>query len=661
MRQTEETVAVVTMTSGQITQTQILTLSNDLIGGTFSTNDFILPSGKVSVTVTDGVNPIQGISSNLGRVGSSNTTNYTTDEEGQFETPATLRAGEYRIAVSTDEYLLPNQTYRVTLDTDISEVERGIALPYTFTPPDSTLASEATLVRVDVTEGYNVDNVTGTLFYKRESQSAFQTTQLLPVNGSLEGEIEAQFTLENIITYVQINDPDQPSAFVSPEYALTPLAIDLISSLSVDPVLTGTRLRANDTYTFTLTVRDGENNNMTDRFIGGEGGIVVTTTEGAPFTASVSGNQVQISTNASGSGSLSIRAILDPQVFVRNITVQAVDTPVESLTLNRPAQRINSQVQSSFSYVARDAEGNRILLGDKLKFSLSKDEVGTISSTGRYTPNASVISEFKGIITDELTGLTAESETVSQFAAIRQGTDYTLTDGEDMSLFIPSEAIQGPAEVSLRLSTPEKPKKYVIAEGTNVSLTASDVIYRIRFSGEGLNPGASLTILEPESLQLFQGEKHVGRFDQSTLQWELYPTTRTVDGYRIENFTQLGQFTILSENLPLGVEKLGILPNPFSPMIEPGARIGYMLTTDSPPAIVSMEIYNLRGQLVRKILTDEEQLPGRYGSANSPLEITWDGLTEDGTMANNGRYILRMNVRDGKNEVEKLEQIILIK
>jgi flagellar hook assembly protein FlgD len=74
-----------------------------------------------------------------------------------------------------------------------------------------------------------------------------------------------------------------------------------------------------------------------------------------------------------------------------------------------------------------------------------------------------------------------------------------------------------------------------------------------------------------------------------------------------------------------------------------------------------MEIYNLRGQLVRKILTDVEQLPGRYGSSNSPLEITWDGLTEDGTMANNGRYILRMNVRDGKNEVEKLEQIILIK
>jgi len=661
MRQTEETVAVVTMTSGQITQTQILTLSNDLIGGSFTTDDFVLPSGQISVTVTDGVNPIQGISSNLGRVGSSNTTNYTTDENGQFETPATLRAGEYRIAVSTDEYLLPNQTYRVTLDTDISLVDREIALPYTFTPPDSTLASEGTLVKVDVADGYNVDAVVGTLYFKRESQSAFQTAELLPVNGSLEGTIPAQFTLENIVTYVEINDPNRPATFVSPEYTLTPLAIDLISSISVDPVLTGTRLRANDTYRFNLTIRDGENNNMTDRFTGEEGSLVVTAADGAPFSATVSGNQVQISTNASGSANLTIRANLAPQVFVRNITVQVVNTPVASLNLNRPSQRVNNATQSSFSYVARDAEGNRILLGDKLKFSLSKEGIGSISSTGRYTPNPNVITEFKGIITDEITGLTAESDVVTMFAAIREGTDYTLTNGEDLSLFIPSEAIQGPAEVSLRISTPEKPKKYVIAEGTNLSLTASDVIYRIRFSGEALNPGASLTIPEQESLALFQGEKHVGRFDQSTLQWELFPTTRTGVGYRIENFTQLGQFTVLSENLPLGVEKLGILPNPFSPMIEPGARIGYMLTTDSPPAIVSMEIYNLRGQLVRKILTDVEQLPGRYGSSNSPLEITWDGLTEDGTMANNGRYILRMNVRDGKNEVEKLEQIILIK
>lgn len=661
MRQTEETVAVVTMTSGQITQTQILSLSNDLIGDTFTTEDFILPSGQITATITDGVNPLQGISSNLGRVGSSNTVPYTTDENGQFSSPATLRAGDYRIAVDTDEYLLPNQTYRVTLETDISQLETQIALPYTFTPPDSTFASEETTVKVDVTNGYDISNVTGSLYYKRASQSSFQTAPLTPQNGSLEGVIDAQFTLENLVTYVQIDDPAQPASFVSPEYTLTPLAIDLISSIGIDPILAGTRIRANDNYTFTVTVRDGENNNMTEQFSGGDGELLVSVSEGSPFTATISGNQIQISTTAEGSGNLTVRANLDPQVFVRNITVQVVNTPISLLTLNRPSQRVSNQTASSFSYVARGPEGNRILLGDKLKWSLSKDGIGNISTSGRFTPNPNVITEFEGIISDEISGLTARSETVSLFASIREGSDYTLTNGEDFELFIPSEAITEPAEVSLRLSRPEKPKKYVLAEGSNVSLTASDVIYRIRYSGEGLNAGAVLTLPAQESLALFRGEKHVGRFDQQSLQWELYPTTETGVGYRIEDFSLLGQFTVLSENLPLGVEKLGILPNPFSPMIAPGARIGYMLTTDSPPAIVSMEIYNLRGQLVRKILVDEEQLPGRYGSQNSPLEITWDGLTEDGTMANNGRYILRMNVRDGKNEVEKLEQIILIK
>ena len=663
VRPSGETIVSVTMSYNGITQNQVHTLSSDLIGGPYTTDDFLLPSGEIEVVITDGEEPLAGIVADIGRSGSSNQTTYVTDVNGKFTTGASLQAGDYRISIKTEEYLLPEQSYRVVLESDTTFTQRNIELPYSFSAPDSLLASEDTILNVRVTDGYNLENVTGVLFYKRESQSVFTTSPLTPQNEVLTGAIEAQFTLENIIAYVEIYDLQQPAAFISPEITLTPLATNLITSITVDPSLEGSRIRAGDSYTFSVTVRDGESNNMTDRFKGEEGSLDVVVSENAPFSASVTGDQIQISTpeDGVGSGVLTVRALLEPQIFVQTITVQVVNTPVIELTLNRPSQRVSNQAASSFSYTARDENGSRILLGEKLKWSLSKPEAGAILNTGKFIPNPSVITELEARVADEKSGLSAVSEKVSLYASIQEGRDYELTDGDQMVLFIPSEAIVGPAEISLRYAIPEKPKKFVIAEGTNRSYTVADNIYRIRFSGEPLLEGASLTLPVPPSLLLFQGEKTIGRFDQQTLQWELYPTMKNNNAYETNQISVFGQFAILSENQPLNIEKLMILPNPFSPEIKPGTKIGYMLSTDSPPAIVSLEIYNLRGQRVRQLITDEEQLPGRYGSESSPMEIVWDGRTDYGTLAANGRYILRMYVRDGKNELELLEQIILVK
>jgi len=41
--------------------------------------------------------------------------------------------------------------------------------------------------------------------------------------------------------------------------------------------------------------------------------------------------------------------------------------------------------------------------------------------------------------------------------------------------------------------------------------------------------------------------------------------------------------------------------------------------------------------------------------------IEWDGKTDNGSMANNGRYMMQFVVRDTKGKKEKIKLFVLIK
>lgn len=659
----ETTLASITVTSGAFTAEQLITITSAQIGTTVTADGFVIPSGQIAVSVTDGVNPLQGMQVQMIREGGTTLRSYTTGASGVVESAAQLLAGTYRITVSGPGVVLPSGSFQVVLADDTDTANLDVALPYLFSPPEEILAGDATTFEVRVTEGYDASGATAVLRYRLASQSTFRTLDFVANGTTLQAELPALLSLEELVFSVQITDPGSPVTYVSPQVTMQPRAVDLISAIRVQPDLSGQRLRTNDTYRLRLSVTDGENQSMAARFFGPDAdGEVRVSSELSNLTVSVEGDELLLQVGGSaGAFSFQLRSELEEQVFVRNITVQVTDEPVQTLALSRPAQRLSNSTSANFSYTARDAAGNRILLGNQLIWSIDRPGIGSISTAGRFTPVAGVISEFRVSARDQLTGVEAVSDVVGLFAQIREDNDYTLSDGRDMQLFIPAQAITETAEISMRITRPETPKKYVVAQGTNMSLTASEEVYRIRYSGSALGAGATLELPEPESLALFEGARHIGRFNQQSLQWELFDTQSAGGVYRIRDFSRLGQFTVLTQNEPLGIDRFMVLPNPFSPDIAPGARIGYMLTTDAPPAIVTIEIFNLRGQLVRQLLKDEPQLPGRYGSRTSQREIYWDGLTDNGTMANNGRYVVRIHVQDGKNTIQKLEQIVLIK
>ena len=72
-------------------------------------------------------------------------------------------------------------------------------------------------------------------------------------------------------------------------------------------------------------------------------------------------------------------------------------------------------------------------------------------------------------------------------------------------------------------------------------------------------------------------------------------------------------------------------PNPFNP----STSIAYELAEDG---MVSLDIYNIRGQQVRTLM-NEHQLSGRHS-------IAWDGKDEHGNTVSSGIYYYRLNTKD---------------
>lgn len=661
----DTTLAIISINTGQFSASRTARIPQSAAGTGITIPEFTLPSGVVIANVTDGVAPVSNLRVLFNRAGSSNVTEYRTDDTGSFQTPFNLRRGEYNLRVITERFMVPVQSYTVTLESDTSSADINIELPFTFTPPDEITAGRETNFRVEFTENYQPEGLNGTLFYRLESQSTFRQlpfeTEL--VNNGIEVELPPLLSLEDVTFYTEVNDSKTARTFRSPEFVKTPLATDLLTSIRLEPDISASLIRTSDTYRIRLDIRDGENNSMLNRFTGDDAdGSISLVLNGNDITGAFQDGVFEFeSTSAAGLSNLNVTATLDNQVQSSGFNINVTDEPLSTLSVSRPAPQISNLNTRTFTYSARTESGQSLLLGTDLNWSLSNPASGVISPTGRFTPDPEVIAEFRAIATDQQTGIEAISSTVSVFGEVRVGNEYFFTDGKGMLLYLPEQAITDNAQVSLRVTQPETPKKFVVALGTDISLTTSDEVYRLRYSGSSLNPGAELTLPVAESLRLFEGAKHIGRFSNDDLQWQLLDTNESGELLSVRDFSRLGQFTILSENEPLSLQRVGILPNPFSPYIEPGARIGYFLTTDAPPAIVNINIYNMRGQLVRTLLRDSEQLPGRYGSASSPLEITWDGLTDSGRMANNGRYIMRIHVRDGRNQVTRIEQIVLVK
>ncbi|MCH8490795.1 MAG: carboxypeptidase regulatory-like domain-containing protein [Oceanicaulis sp.] len=655
---TDTTVYQVRFEIGGNVYTRLIRATRDNLAQNVSAPQITLPSGLIQATFTDGVQPLSGVNISFGRIGGSTSTGVT-GTEGTFTSSNTLRRSSYQLTYTRVGYLTPQSPLQVELPSDTTIVALTARLPYRHTAVDEIRADEAQEVVVTFPSGYIPTSPEAVLSYRKSSESQFNTVSMSIADDTFVGEIPALFSTDDITYFVSITDSDV--TYRSSQITRTPLASGILSSFRFTPQIDQQVLRVGDTYQLRLDIADGISQTLNDEFLaGGEGVIDWAEQDGITISESA-GTGYTFTPNVAGNYTLSATIAYRGVELSGQQRITVVSDPITELDVRSSVSRIQNTSPLLYSYVATDAQGRRQLLGSALQWAVEPAEAGTISQNGVFrAASDEYIGQANIVLFDSKTSITDVSEPVTVFAEVRANRSYVFSDRRGMILRVPQNSVENTSEITVRNVEPEAVKKYVFLENTTDSYVTSDVIYRFNLSAGAFQVPVDLELPIDDSHRFNEGNKIVAFFDRSDLVWKPYSSNATPDVVNASGITQKGQVSVLAETEPLDIKHLSVVPNPCSPDVAP-LRIGYMLTTQAPPAIVNIQIYNMRGELVRTVLRDDLQYQGRYGSRTGIKEITWDGLTDSGTLSRNGRYVIRVHVKDAEKEEVKLIPVVLVK
>ncbi|MCG8373577.1 MAG: carboxypeptidase regulatory-like domain-containing protein [Balneolales bacterium] len=666
---TDTTLYQVKVTSGVFSKNYLIEAVSSQIGTTIVVPVTNLPSGQINLTVTDGVDPLDGAEVIFGISGGESET-IITGEDGSYSSSENLREGSYVASVSKQGYLFPQNTITIDLPSDTTILDTDILLPYVQVEVSEILANAETKVAVVNRPGFDNTGATGTLFYKKNSDAVFSELGMSQIGDTLQAFIPALNSTEEISFYTIIDDSLLNNRFISSQATIIPLASGILSNILITPNVNRQNLRVGDSFNLTLTARDGISESLEDEFTGeNPQGVIsweVANEMSGIELSNQNGTSILLRAIEEGSYTVRVSANLGGTTLSTNLEIDVSNIPLREIIVSAPGKQLNNSEEHLFNYSAIDTSGNAVFLGDGLSWSVNPPTSATIDSRGLLTPsNSSVFGSFTVSIFDSLSGLTGTSELIELVARIQPDEQYRLINGNGLELELPIGSVDIPSQVSLNETVPPSTKKFIFAQGSDESYTVGDRIYVLSFSGGDLQNEALLSLpVDTTISELNTGQREIARFNFTTLQWQIL---NQVSGKTSRAFSEgtvaienLGQFAVMAANEPLGLRYPAVLPSPFSPDIAP-VKIGYWLDTAFPPAKVSIKIYNIRGELVRTLLEDDLQQPGRYGSASGEKEITWDGLTNDGRMARNGRYVIQIKAEDQQREDVKLLQVVLIK
>jgi hypothetical protein len=652
------------------------------VGQLLSLAPIILPSGKVGFTVTDGVNPIEGVKVTFTPANGASVESYT-PASGVFESVGTLEKGIQHLSVAKEPYLSPSSgSLSVTLESDTTKkTGLNVVMPFTLLPVGEISAADDATVTVGASVADSAD--TAKLYYKKESSPGFTSAPMKRAdNWTFTGVIPAQFSTEKLSCYVEVKR--DTVLYMSTVQTVVPSARGILSNVDFEPSLDHATLRPLDDYRITLIARDGAHAPLGAKLLDPSIGKLSWSCDTTALAITVQDTAAVIrSKGKEGVFKITLTATLNNVSVTQSFSVTVANVVLKELAIGGlpPGGEFNNATHGlQLTIGGRDTSGKSVNVGSSIQWALSPSGAGAISPSGFLTVDTTLLGKIIVRATDAITRL-SEKISLNVAATIDSSRAYDLTDKFGMELHIPRAAVTAPIDLQLEDATAGGPaKKFVFVKGSGQNFTASTNLYYLSYKGDAL-PGdslkahASLVLAADSSLKYYDGERKLGLYDPALLEWTILPASpaslaldkgvaQTIvpfTGLQTSVLSRLkAQYTLLAMNQPLGLSHVAVLPNPFSPVVAP-LRIGYIVNTTDQQAAVSIAIFNIRGELVRTLLDGDWQYPGRYGSKSSPKEILWDGKTNDGSLARNGRYVVQLRAKDSSGEKVELVQVVLIK
>lgn len=300
------------------------------------------------------------------------------------------------------------------------------------------------------------------------------------------------------------------------------------------------------------------------------------------------------------------------------------------------------------------------------------------SNRARFSSIDDMIGYVQVGVMDSLSGLTGffNAETPDRasrglkiYGQIQRGVTDTafFRDGAGFSVAIPPDFLGVGSKIGLskqilppvmRLTT-----KYESPEtGYDIQVETVGII--------GVNKEYTVTLPIPVGFRIKKPE--IGVWNSDIIDWEIYEGIFNADtsSVIIEVQTLGGLYTVITSSDPLGIDNMKFSPNPFSPNpgYDPsqasGVAFEFRLNSNLADYVdLSVEIYNMRGDLIRTLVDNEPRPKGEYhrNASDESRRIIWNGLTNDNRMARNGRYMVVVTAKDAEKEDRKVGTVVLIK
>lgn len=324
---------------------------------------------------------------------------------------------------------------------------------------------------------------------------------------------------------------------------------------------------------------------------------------------------------------------------------ELLSTPLAALAISGLDELEGGQ---SAIYQGAQQGANGEALDYPLVWSLEPAGAGAFDpASGRFTPRADFLGTATLRARHAASGLAA-ARAVAVGARLRPESARTLDDGAGLLLRVPAGALAQATRIALRRDDAGPLKRRA------GSFHVEGELYRFLPDGLAFADSAQPTLTLPVPNPLFNERLALGWWDPAGLAWIALPATKGAAGLS-RALAHFSDYALLVANAPLGVGEPRLSANPFSPALAP-LELRFTVSSQAMAApLVEVDIFNLLGDPVRRLLRRQALAVGVEHA------LSWDGLTDAGELARNGRYLLRIRVEDGGEAAERILQVVLVK